>query len=107
MIFISMGSSVYEPPACSSGLRELAKDGKCGGSAAASYCGKGAVPACCLRTACSIGCLFRAKPYGAAAQPVSPFFLKRRALTDEKRRPFLGSGTTSFVTPLPRKDKLF
>jgi hypothetical protein len=33
-------------------------------------------------------------------------FLKRRALTEEKRRPFSGPATTCFWTPLPRKDKL-
>jgi hypothetical protein len=33
-------------------------------------------------------------------------FLKRRALTEEKRRPFLGPGTTCFLIPVPRKDKL-
>ena len=43
---------------------------------------------------------------GPAAQPSSPSFLKRTALTEEKRRPFLGPGTPCFLNPLPRKYKL-
>ena len=64
---------------------------------------------CCLRAGLCAMLDLAAVPYsperfcGTAGFTV---FVKRAALTEEKRRPFLDPETPCFFTPLPRKDKL-
>jgi hypothetical protein len=59
---------------------------------------QGAVPACCLRRACSISCLCCAKLYGAAAHPVSPFF-ETESTNRGKEAPVFGSCDHLFLDP--------